>query len=62
METNKSYTEITDEIIWDDFTLIEGSDSAMTEQEIRELFGVDDSQTTDNIFQGHLLNITKSAN
>ena len=50
MVTNKSYTEITDEIIWDDFTLIEGSDSAMTEQEIRELFGVDDSQTTDNIF------------
>lgn len=50
METNKNYTEITDEIIWDDFTLIEGSDSPMTEQEIRELFGVDDHSVVDNNF------------
>ena len=50
METNKSYTEITDEIIWDDFTLIEGSNSTMTEQEIRELFGVDETLELDNNF------------
>ena len=50
MEMSKDYTEITDEIIWDDFTLIEGSNSTMTEQEIRELFGVDDNLEIDNNF------------